>query len=572
MTGWKVVKWLGYVATVAGGWVLVELLGLKPPSSTVQQVVLLAGSNTLAAIILDVGWLLLWGSLWLRADISQSLAEFSHRVPLFVRSKSLQPHHFDLAGYYEYYHRQPEYRKAQDMVQTQGRLLILGRPSGGKTRMAFEVAKALRSYWVLRLPVDFENWESLHVPHVGWLYRLHLLWFVDDLDKHVAKTDIACSERVLSQQCSLKLIATCRSGQELADVNKNQSMRSFVESLKSVTITCRDFTGAELLELARKTGRPAKASLYDKTPGSVTLGLKTMSERLQNAALLAQQIMRAMFLLRQTYIFEAESQLVQETVTQIYGQTPTALEFEFSVSWLVDNHFLRQSNPKLRPLHDVYLARDFLPYYGEQDSSFTTDLELLGPVVEAHGTGGELNSLGIYWGLRAEHARAAQYFQKAANTLRGDPIVMYNLGVALHQKGEWQPAIAAYREALALKPDFPEALNNLGNALGQLNRSAEEIAVYEEVVRRYGEATEAALQVQVARALFNKGNRLGQLNRSEEEIAVYDEVVRRFGEATEAELQVQVAWALVNKGVTLGQLNRSEEAIAVYDEVVRRFG
>jgi tetratricopeptide (TPR) repeat protein len=74
----------------------------------------------------------------------------------------------------------------------------------------------------------------------------------------------------------------------------------------------------------------------------------------------------------------------------------------------------------------------------------------------------------------------------------------------------------------------------------------------------------------VARALVNKGVRLGTLNRSEEEIAAYDEVVRRFGEAGELAMREPVARALVNKGNTLEALSRKEEAIASYDEVLRR--
>jgi tetratricopeptide (TPR) repeat protein len=38
------------------------------------------------------------------------------------------------------------------------------------------------------------------------------------------------------------------------------------------------------------------------------------------------------------------------------------------------------------------------------------------------------------------------------------------------------------------------------------------------------------------------------LNRSEEAIAVFDEVARRFGEATEPALREQVAWALNSSG------------------------
>ncbi len=63
------------------------------------------------------------------------------------------------------------------------------------------------------------------------------------------------------------------------------------------------------------------------------------------------------------------------------------------------------------------------------------------------------------------------------------------------------------------------------------------------MVKRYGDAPEAALREQVAQALFNKDVRLGQLQRSEEEIAVYDEMVKRYGDAPEAALREQVAQA-----------------------------
>src|SRR5205807_9176119 len=52
----------------------------------------------------------------------------------------------------------------------------------------------------------------------------------------------------------------------------------------------------------------------------------------------------------------------------------------------------------------------------------------------------------------------------------------------------------------------------------------------------------------LARALFNKGFTLGQLGRNEQEVGVYEEVVKRFGEATEAALREQEAKELVRKG------------------------
>ncbi len=60
------------------------------------------------------------------------------------------------------------------------------------------------------------------------------------------------------------------------------------------------------------------------------------------------------------------------------------------------------------------------------------------------------------------------------------------------------------------------------------------------------------------------------MNRREEAIAIYDDVVARFGTPTEVNLREQVAKALVNKGVALGALNRIEEEIVIYDEVWSR--
>ena len=128
------------------------------------------------------------------------------------------------------------------------------------------------------------------------------------------------------------------------------------------------------------------------------------------------------------------------------------------------------------------------------------------------------------------------------------------------------------KDEAALRELVARALVKKGVRLGRLNQCQEEIAVYDEVVRRFGEAAEPALRKLVARALFNKGVSLGSLNQDKEAIAVYDEVVKRFGEATEPALREQAARALVNKGFSLGRLKQGKEAIAVYDEVVRRFG
>ena len=96
---------------------------------------------------------------------------------------------------------------------------------------------------------------------------------------------------------------------------------------------------------------------------------------------------------------------------------------------------------------------------------------------------------------------------------------------------------------MPLREPIARALVNKGFTLGALGRSEDAIAVYDDLLGRFGAATEPPLREQVAKALFNKGVRLGALGRSEEEIAVYDDLLARFGAATEPALREIVAEA-----------------------------
>jgi hypothetical protein len=115
------------------------------------------------------------------------------------------------------------------------------------------------------------------------------------------------------------------------------------------------------------------------------------------------------------------------------------------------------------------------------------------------------------------------------------------------------------------------------SGLELLDASTEELESYAAVVEAGDRlitrgSADSQVKLMVAKAFVYRGMTLGQLGRGEEEIAVYDQVVTRYGEASEAALRERVAGALFNKGVTLGQLGRGEEEIAVYDQLVTRYG
>ncbi|MGC2258793.1 MAG: tetratricopeptide repeat protein, partial [Candidatus Sulfotelmatobacter sp.] len=57
-------------------------------------------------------------------------------------------------------------------------------------------------------------------------------------------------------------------------------------------------------------------------------------------------------------------------------------------------------------------------------------------------------------------AHAARAQSKAGGT--GDAVSLNNQGLESYKKGQVDEAIALFRQALALNPNFPEALSNLG--------------------------------------------------------------------------------------------------------------
>jgi hypothetical protein len=90
--------------------------------------------------------------------------------------------------------------------------------------------------------------------------------------------------------------------------------------------------------------------------------------------------------------------------------------------------------------------------------------------------------------------------------------------------------VSLAEQALASEPTIEwqvrhaRALHGVGYC-----QSVEALAAYDHVLTLYGASPEPRLQERVAKALVNKGFTLGALGQSEAEMAVYDEVERRFG-------------------------------------------
>jgi tetratricopeptide (TPR) repeat protein len=155
----------------------------------------------------------------------------------------------------------------------------------------------------------------------------------------------------------------------------------------------------------------------------------------------------------------------------------------------------------------------------------------------------------FYSGKEYEEALAA--FDQALKIKPDFHQAWYYRGSALWNLGRLEEAIASYDQALKFKPDYHLAWNNRGYALKDLGRLEEAIASYDQALK---------FKPDLHQAWNNRGYALFNLGRLEEAIASYDQALK-------FKLDYHYAW--YNRGIALKDLGRLEEAIASYDQALK---
>jgi Flp pilus assembly protein TadD len=120
----------------------------------------------------------------------------------------------------------------------------------------------------------------------------------------------------------------------------------------------------------------------------------------------------------------------------------------------------------------------------------------------------------------------------------------FELATTFLRLGWFDEAVAGYRRALALRPDDPDILNNLGTALWELGRLEEAEAHYRRALGLRGGDAEI---------LNNLGNALREQGRLDEAVACYRRALQLRDDSPET---------LSNLGVVLTSLGTLEEAEA----------
>ena len=127
-----------------------------------------------------------------------------------------------------------------------------------------------------------------------------------------------------------------------------------------------------------------------------------------------------------------------------------------------------------------------------------------------------------------------------ATTLARNPacyVAHDNLGIVLYRQGRIDEAIAHYRRALEIRPDFAETHNDLGLALARKGQVDEAIAHYQKALETRPRYTEAHV---------NLGNTLLQMGQMNEAIAHYQ--VALANQPRNGQIHSNIGNALVRQG------------------------
>ena len=148
--------------------------------------------------------------------------------------------------------------------------------------------------------------------------------------------------------------------------------------------------------------------------------------------------------------------------------------------------------------------------------------------------------------------RSAEAADLLAEVFRSKPdaVVSCNYGLVLQDLGRHQQALAAYDQALRLKPDYVDALNNRASALIETKRFDEAVTAYDRLL---------ALRPALFEASFNRGIALRELRRYGDALASYDRALA---------LNPNHFMALHHRGICLDELRRHEEALASFDKAL----
>ena len=130
------------------------------------------------------------------------------------------------------------------------------------------------------------------------------------------------------------------------------------------------------------------------------------------------------------------------------------------------------------------------------------------------------------------------------------PEAYCNMAIAYYTEGKHQEAIAAYKKAIAVKPDHAKAYYNMGVIYDDLKRYTDAIIAYKKAI---------AIKPDYARAYYNMGWACEMLKQYRAAIAAYKKAIA---------IKPDFARAYYNIGVVYGKHEQYQDAIGAFKKCV----
>jgi tetratricopeptide (TPR) repeat protein/serine/threonine protein kinase len=204
-----------------------------------------------------------------------------------------------------------------------------------------------------------------------------------------------------------------------------------------------------------------------------------------------------------------------------------------------------------RPIHQAEIGGLLLRQAGREQEAAAEFREALRLASNPMGPAGVHAEIGSAYAAVGKYDDAIASYREAIRLKPDYDFVHHALGFALEQKGLVEEAVAAHREAVHFRPGNADHHNSLGVTLGEAGRGDEAIASYREAVR---------LMPKQAVYHFNLGNELGKKKEFDAAIVAFREAIRL--KPDDAQAHRGLGSALEEKGLL-------DDAIGEYREAVR---
>ncbi len=201
----------------------------------------------------------------------QRVRDFKKNFQVYKPVERLEPSDLGIYTYYPFYLARESDGEIDKLLKEKEIVFITGLPFSGKTRSAYEIARRMKDLYLLK-PAN----QKMEIQHLKFpLFKKKIMLFLDDLEKYSGKLNLdELIDTLKKKSAELKIIATCRSGEESDRVLGQKEMVNLLFLCQSNKIELRKLSAEEEQLLASEIGRNPREITSDGTPGSVIFGLE----------------------------------------------------------------------------------------------------------------------------------------------------------------------------------------------------------------------------------------------------------------------------------------------------------